>query len=83
VLVYSQQAARAYDAKDWDAAAAYLEKLLALEPQDQDAKELLAWTRYQQDRREEAQALMEESFAERPSPSAGLGPLGPLHGRGR
>jgi tetratricopeptide (TPR) repeat protein len=76
VLVYRQQAARAYDAKDWDAAAAYLEKLLALDPQDPDAKELLAWTRYQQDRRQDAQALMEESFAERPSPSLASGLLG-------
>jgi tetratricopeptide (TPR) repeat protein len=75
-LVYRQQAARAYDAKDWDRAADYLEKLLALEPQDPDAKELLAWTRYQQDRRPEAQALMEESFAERPSPSLASGLLG-------
>jgi len=75
-LVYRKQAAMAYAAKDWDRAAVDLEKLLALDPADHDAKEMLAWTRYQQDRRADARALMEESFAERPSPSLATGLLG-------
>ncbi len=75
-LVYRQQAARAYAAEDWDRAAAYLEKLLALNPGDLDAQELLAWTRLRQDRRAEARTLMEEGFAERPSPSLATGLLG-------
>jgi len=75
-LVYRQSATRAYAAKDWDAAAVYLEKLLALNPDDPDARELLAWTRYRQDRRAEARTLMEESFAERPGPSLAAGLLG-------
>ncbi|MGE5255994.1 MAG: cellulose synthase subunit BcsC-related outer membrane protein [Hyphomicrobiales bacterium] len=75
-LVYREQAARAYAAADWDRAAAYLEKILALNPEDHDAKEMLAWTRYQQNRRPEAQALMEEILAERPSPSLAQGLLG-------
>jgi predicted Zn-dependent protease len=75
-LVYRKQAAMAYAAGDWDRAAVYLEKLLALDPKDHDAKEMLAWTRYQQNRRPEAQALMEEGFDERPSPSLAAGLLG-------
>jgi tetratricopeptide (TPR) repeat protein len=75
-LVYRQQAAKTYASGDWNAAAAHLEKLLSLDPRDPDAKELLAWTRYQQDRREDAKILMEESFGERPSPSLASGLLG-------
>ncbi|MCU0590373.1 MAG: cellulose synthase subunit BcsC-related outer membrane protein [Desulfobacterales bacterium] len=75
-LVYRQQAARAYAAEDWDGAAVYLEKLLSIDPGDRDAQELLAWTRLRQDRRAEARALMEEGFAERPSPSLATGLLG-------
>ncbi len=75
-LVYRQQAADAFDSGQWAAAARHLEKLLALDPADAEAKELLAWTRYRQGRREEAGALMEESFAAKPSPSLAAGLLG-------
>jgi Flp pilus assembly protein TadD len=75
-LVYRKQAADAYDSGQWDAAALQLEKLLALDPTDADAKELLAWTRYRQGRRDDARALMEESFSAKPSPSLAAGLLG-------
>ena len=75
-LVYRKQAADAYDSGIWDAAARHLEKLLALDPTDADAKELLAWTRYRQGRWDEARALMEESFSAKPSPSLAAGLLG-------
>ncbi len=75
-LVYRKQAADAYDSGQWDAAARHLEKLLALDPADAEAKELLAWTRYRQGRRDDARALMEESFAAKPSPSLAGGLLG-------
>jgi tetratricopeptide (TPR) repeat protein len=75
-LVYRQQADRAYAAGDWDQAADRLEKLLALDPLDPDAGELLAWTRFRQGRRAEAELLMAERFAERPSPPLASGLLG-------
>jgi len=75
-LVYRQQSTQAYAAEDWDGAAAYIEKLLSLNPEDLDAQELLAWTRLRQGRRAEARTLMEEGFAERPSPSLAAGLLG-------
>jgi Flp pilus assembly protein TadD len=75
-LVHRRQATDAYDSGQWDAAARHLEKLLALDPEDADAKELLAWTRYRQGRRDDARALMEESFAAKPSPSLAAGLLG-------
>ena len=75
-LVYRKQAAEAYDSGQWDPAVLHLEKLLALDPTDEDAKELLAWTRYRQGRRDEARALMEESFSAKPSPSLAAGLLG-------
>ena len=75
-LVYRKQADEAYDSGQFDQAALYLEKLLALDPTDEDAKELLAWTRYRQGRRDEARALLEESFSAKPSPSLAAGLLG-------
>ena len=75
-LVFRKQAADAFDSGQWDAAARHLEKLLALDPTNADAKELLAWTRYRQGRRDEARALMEESFSAKPSPSLAAGLLG-------
>jgi thioredoxin-like negative regulator of GroEL len=75
-LVYRKQADTAYAAGDWERAGVYLEKLLALNPADHDARGMLAWTRYQQNRRPEAQALMEESFAEKPGPALAAGLLG-------
>jgi Flp pilus assembly protein TadD len=75
-LVYRKQAATAYDSGQWDQAAVPLEKLLALDPTDEEGKELLAWTRYRQGRRDEARTLMEESFSVKPSPSLAAGLLG-------
>ncbi len=75
-LVFRRQATEAYDAKDWDRAADRLERLLSLEPGDLDAKELLAWTRHEQQRRSEALSLMEDAFADRPSPGLAGGLLG-------
>lgn len=75
-LVYRKQAAEAYDSGQWDQAARLLEKLLALDPTGEDAKELLAWTRYKQGRGDEARALMEERFSAQPSPSLAAGLLG-------
>ena len=75
-LVYRKQADEAYDSGQWDLAALHLEKALALDPTDEDAKELLAWTRYRQGRRDEARALMEESFSAKPRPSLAAGLLG-------
>jgi Flp pilus assembly protein TadD len=75
-LVYRKQAAEAYDSGQWDPAVLHLEKLLAIDPTDEDAQELLAWTRYRQGRRDEARALMEESFSAKPSPSLAAGLLG-------
>jgi Flp pilus assembly protein TadD len=74
-LVYRKQAAEAYDSGQFDQAALSLEMLLALDPTDEDAKELLAWTRYRQGRRGEARNLMEESFSAKPSPSLAAGLL--------
>lgn len=74
--VYRKQAADAYDSGQWDATALLLEKLLAIDSTDEDSKELLAWTRYRQGRRDEARALMEESFSAKPSPSLAAGLLG-------
>ena len=74
--VYRKQAAEAYDSGHFDQAALPLENLLALDPTDEDAKELLAWTRYRQGRRDEARTLMEESFSAKPSPSLAAGLLG-------
>ncbi len=75
-LVLRQQAARAYDAADYDQAAAHLEAILAINPEDPDAKEMLAWTRYHQDRHAEAESLLEEILAEQPSPGIAEGLLG-------
>jgi Tfp pilus assembly protein PilF len=75
-LVLRRQAAEAYEAKNWDRAADRLERLLALEPDDSDARELLGWTRYRQERRAEAEPLLEERFAERPGPGLAEGLLG-------
>jgi tetratricopeptide (TPR) repeat protein len=75
-LVYRKQAVEDYDAGRWNQAALHLEELLALDPTDEDAKGLLAWTRYRQGRSDEARALMEESFSEKPSPSLAAGLLG-------
>ncbi|HEX5680994.1 MAG TPA: tetratricopeptide repeat protein, partial [Desulfobacterales bacterium] len=74
--IYRKQAAEAYDSGQFDQAALCLEKLLALDPTDEDAKKLLAWTRYRQGRWDEARALMEESFSAKPSPSLAAGLLG-------
>ena len=74
--VYRKQAADAYDSGLFDQAALPLEKLLALDPTEEEAKELLAWTRYRQGRRDEARMLMEESFSANPSPSLAAGLLG-------
>ena len=74
--VYRKQAAEAYDSGQFDQAALPLENLLALDPTDEDAKELLAWTRYRQGRRDEARTLMEESFSAKPSPPLAAGLLG-------
>ncbi len=69
-LVYRRQAGAAADAKDWDRAAAMAENLLALDPGDAAAGELLAWARYEQGRLSEARPLMEAAFNR--SPGAGL-----------
>lgn len=69
-LVYRRQAGAAAEAKEWDRTAAMAEKLLALDPADPAAGELLAWSRYEQGRHSEARPLMEEAFAR--SPGAGL-----------
>ncbi len=82
-LVLRRQAGRAYDAGDWDLAADRLERLLGLEPGDQDARELLAWTRHEQQRRPEALDLMEDAFAARPSPGLAGGLLGLYTAEGR
>jgi Flp pilus assembly protein TadD len=74
--VYRRQAAEAYDSGHFDQAALPLENLLALDPTDEDAKELLAWTRYRLGRRDEARTLMEESFSAKPSPPLAAGLLG-------
>jgi Flp pilus assembly protein TadD len=74
--VYRKQAAEAYDSGHFDQASFPLENLLALDPTDEDAKELLAWTRYRQGRRDEARTLMEESFSAKPRPSLAAGLLG-------
>ncbi len=69
-LVLRRQAGAAAEAKDWDRTAAMAEKLLALDPHDAQAGELLAWARHEQGRYSEAQPLMEEAFTR--SPGAGL-----------
>ncbi len=74
--VYRKQAAEAYDSGNFDQAARPLEDLLALDPADGDAKELYAWTRYRQGRRDEARRLMEERFSVKPSPPIAAGLLG-------
>jgi tetratricopeptide (TPR) repeat protein len=69
-------AAEAAATSDWDRAGEALEQLLALDPQDREATEFLAWTRLRQGRRSEARPLLEESFASRPDPGLAAGLLG-------
>ena len=69
-LVYRRLAGAAAEAKQWDRTAALAETLLAMDPADAAAGELLAWARYEQGRYSDARPLMEEAFTR--SPAAGL-----------
>ena len=65
-LVYKARAQAAYHRQDWLEAAENLEMALVIDPDDLDSKSLLAWTRYKQNRKEEAVALMESVYHQRP-----------------
>jgi tetratricopeptide (TPR) repeat protein len=69
-LVYKALARQAFDRQDWPTAAENLEAALSIDPNDTEAKSLLAWTRFHQDRREEAQALMESTYDRQPDAAA-------------
>jgi thioredoxin-like negative regulator of GroEL len=69
-LVYKARARRAYDNRDWHSAAENLEAALRIDPMDANSKELLAWTRLQQQRTQDALALMEEVYAQKQDPVA-------------
>ena len=75
-LVYRRQAGAAAEAKEWDRAARLSEKLLAMDPSDAAAGELLAWARYEQGRHDEARPLMEAAFDRSPSADLAGGLLG-------
>jgi tetratricopeptide (TPR) repeat protein len=62
-LVYKARARKAFDRQDWPSAAGSLEAALEIDPDDAEATSLLAWTRYRQNRREEALTLMESTYA--------------------
>ena len=66
--VYHQQANQAYQDQNWSVAAGYLEKVLEVDPDDMDAKQLLAWTRYRQDQYTHARSLMQEIYTKRKNP---------------
>ena len=66
--VHKQQANQAYQDQNLSVAATYLEKVLGVDPDDVDAKQLLAWTRYRQDRYTDARSLMEEVYTKRKNP---------------
>jgi tetratricopeptide (TPR) repeat protein len=74
-LVYKARARKAYDNRDWHGAAENLEAALRIEPQDADAKELLAWPRFKQQRTQEALAIMEEVYAQKQDSATGGGLL--------
>ena len=69
-LVYKARAQQAYAQQDWQVAGDNLAAAIKIDPQDTDSKSLLAWTRYQQNRREEALTLMESVYAQEKSPAA-------------
>jgi tetratricopeptide (TPR) repeat protein len=60
--VYEEQANTAYKTQKWSQAADNFEKVLSIDPEDEDAKQLLAWARYHQERYAEARTLMEETY---------------------
>jgi len=67
-LVYKARAQRAYDNGEWQAASENLEAALEIDPRDTGAGELLAWTRFQQQRTGEALALMETAAEQTQDP---------------
>jgi Flp pilus assembly protein TadD len=75
-LVLRRQAGGAAESQDWNRAALSAEALLGLDPEDPQAKELLAWARFRQGRQAEARSLMEEAFDRRPSVGLAGGLLG-------
>lgn len=61
-----QQALRAFSARDFSGAEAFLDRLLAAHPQDGNALHLLGLVRTQQDRPDDAAALLEKSISASP-----------------
>ncbi|MGD8256310.1 MAG: cellulose synthase subunit BcsC-related outer membrane protein [Desulfobacterales bacterium] len=66
--VYQQQANQAYEDQNWSVAAGHLETVLEVDPDDIAAKQLLAWTRYRQDRNTDARSLMQEIYKKTKNP---------------
>lgn len=56
--IYLRKANKAYKNKNYPEAKSYLQKLLTLDPQNLNAKALLAWTLYNQEKIEEALPLL-------------------------
>ena len=66
--VYEIKANKAYNNRKWRQAADNFEKVLSIDPQDEDAKQLLAWTRYHQSRYAESRSLMEQTYESNKTP---------------
>lgn len=73
--VYLRQAAKAYEDQDWDRAAIYLGKVLAIDPDDADTQQFLAWTYHHQGKTTQARALMEQAHTGRATPDTAAGLL--------
>ena len=74
--LYLQKATAAYERGDYREADSFLAKLLAIDPANQDAKNLLAWVRYQQGREKQALAIIHEARDQKsPSYESRLKPL--------
>ena len=65
-LVYRARAQKAYEKQNWSTAAENLEAALIIDPEDLELKSLLAWTRYRQNRIDEAVELMESVYEQQP-----------------
>ena len=80
-LVYKARGQSAYERQNWPAAAENLEAALKIDPNDAESKSLLAWTRFRQNRRDEALTLMESAYEQKPDRST-AGALMDLYGSG-
>ncbi len=67
--IYQQKAGEAYDNKDYKLAESYLKQVLALDPDNIDAKTLLAWSLFNGKRRRDALPIFLSLFELRKDPA--------------